>query len=81
MEFPVELLLLPCCEVEDDVDVDNDVKEPFLLWLPLLLFEFPSVREKSTGSVRDFRKNSFYCLEIVLKKFVKLLQTNLIIKV
>lgn len=69
MEFPVELLLLPCCEVEDDVDVDNDVKEPFLLWLPLLLFEFPSVREKSTGSVRDFRKEKFRF--IVLKLFLR----------
>lgn len=69
MEFPVELLLLPCCEVEDDVDVDNDVKEPFLLWLPLLLFEFPSVREKSTGSVRDFRKEKFHF--IVLKLFLR----------
>lgn len=69
MEFPVELLLLPCCEVEDDVDVDNDVKEPFLLWLPLLLFEFPSVREKSTGSVRDFRKEKFRY--IVLKLFLR----------
>lgn len=69
MEFPVELLLLPCCEVEDDVDVDNDVKEPFLLWLPLLLFEFPSVREKSTGSVRDFTKEKFHF--IVLKLFLR----------
>lgn len=69
MEFPVELLLLPCCEVEDDVDVDNDVKEPFLLWLPLLLFEFPSVREKSTGSVRNFRKEKFRF--IVLKLFLR----------
>lgn len=51
-------MLLLACDVEEFVDVDNEVKEPFLLELLLLLlllltpplFELPSVREKSTGS-------------------------------